>query len=561
MNEVYPRIPLSVKLKRIPITFIILVVTFFSSFYCERLVEISLSKNHKNNFYKGRNYGKQIKSLQSEIPTANKNNMYKDSTTEFPRRIEMIQDNISTDAKILNEKEYSQYKKEKLRDNGIEINSDQLAKNTKDKLSNHQLKAEENQKEANNKPSNNALDSKLDVNSFNENKIKPLKEKLEAVSNGEINLKKTNNKQEEKNSKNSNSKNKSKEKKKTFMEGFITSFSLNYFAELGDKSFLLIITLYNNFDSAIGLLFICLFGQLTMTLISVILGNSFSNIMTSGITKIFYIVGFVLFTAYGISFLYDYISLLNEEEENSIVPENTKEEKNTTTEIKFEDNTDSQNNSSPIKNICEIAGGIQEHSNNKNNEEQCILNVDNHINTIGLCIHCREQNTLKSNNNNTNNDHLSEETKDSKTVTTIQRTDNNINSCVCQKKKKLREDEHNISTISYKIIKSLKTENKESTCSKYVKLYGFIFLAEFGDRSSITTIILSTKYNPVSIFIGNIFAHFFGIVSALFIGFLLKTNINLNLLKLLSAIVFFAFAIEMAYNYFNNNLGEKNFVY
>lgn len=287
-------------------------------------------------------------------------------------------------------------------------------------------------------------------------------------------------------------------KKLSFLEGVLKSFSLNYFAELGDKSFILIITLFNTYDSAAGLLVACLLGQLTMTSISCILGNSFQAYLTVKITKIFYLIGFVMFTIYGISFLFDYIQ--------SILP---------------------------VKH--------QNYSKNRDhdNEEDCYIqdSEDSEIKDDVCCLSCQE---------NKNKDKAAKEKY------------NYNKMCMC---KHDNENVNNISTISLKIVQSLNINQKEESCfSQYLKVYGFIFIAELGDRSSIATIILSAKYNAFSIFVGNIFAHFFGIVTAMIVGYLLKTNINLNLLKLLSSLVFFAFALEMGYNYFTTSNSNTSLI-
>ncbi len=108
------------------------------------------------------------------------------------------------------------------------------------------------------------------------------------------------------------------------------------------------------------------------------------------------------------------------------------------------------------------------------------------------------------------------------------------------------------SYLSKKIKENLSHEN-DGIIVKYLKLYGIVFLAEFGDRSSLTTIILTTKFPGSSIFFGNVFAHGLGISTAMFVGYFLKNNIKINILKLVSSLVFFLFAFEMAFNYFSVN--------
>ena len=418
-------------------------------------------------------------------------------------------------------------------------------------------------------------------------------------------------------------KNELKEKRflKSFTEGFYTSLSLNYFAELGDKSFILIITLYNNFDNTFLLLFVCLLGQLSMTFLSVLLGSSFQGGMTSGIAKIFYIIGFIMFTVYAISFLYDYLSVLYEQEDNLKMIEEDEEAKL----LKQTENKDKDKDVNLIKerhpqNKLYVIKQNKEVIDNENpdydkitttiivQEKDDMLNdsIDSIIDK-SISFDNKKNSRLSTNkkiikkkfNNyyqykdikeddkedidcNSYDDIYYKNTNDSSSNEKEENKIENVDKCeqsnlhcksVClpsnnynnTKKKENSKNLYEYEALSLKILKSLsngeiKGHTKiNTTMYEYLKIYGMVFLAELGDRSSITTIILTTKYPASSIFFGNIFAHTGGIISALFIGFLIKKNVNLNLLKLLSAIVFFAFAIQMAYNYFtyDNSLNNE----
>ena len=86
-----------------------------------------------------------------------------------------------------------------------------------------------------------------------------------------------------------------------------------------------------------------------------------------------------------------------------------------------------------------------------------------------------------------------------------------------------------------------------------VKIAGMIFIAELGDKSQITTIILSTEYNPIWIFLGTAVAHILGIGISIFVGYLISNKLNKNTLTIIGAIAFLLFGIEMGVKYFASN--------
>lgn len=86
-----------------------------------------------------------------------------------------------------------------------------------------------------------------------------------------------------------------------------------------------------------------------------------------------------------------------------------------------------------------------------------------------------------------------------------------------------------------------------------LKIAGIIFIAELGDKSQITTIILSTEYNPVYIFLGTAVAHMLGIGISIFLGYLISNKLSKNTLTIIGAIAFLLFGIEMGVKYFSSN--------
>jgi putative Ca2+/H+ antiporter (TMEM165/GDT1 family) len=87
---------------------------------------------------------------------------------------------------------------------------------------------------------------------------------------------------------------------------------------------------------------------------------------------------------------------------------------------------------------------------------------------------------------------------------------------------------------------------------KVFKISWIIFLCEFGDRSQITTIILSSEYDPIPIFIGTALAHVLGIIISMTIGFLFAKNINKALISIIGAVCFFFFGAQLAVNFSND---------
>jgi Ca2+/H+ antiporter, TMEM165/GDT1 family len=84
---------------------------------------------------------------------------------------------------------------------------------------------------------------------------------------------------------------------------------------------------------------------------------------------------------------------------------------------------------------------------------------------------------------------------------------------------------------------------------KVANIAWIIFLSELGDKSQITTIILSTEYNPLPIFLGTALAHVLGILLSMTIGYIVAHNTNKTILTCLGAICFLYFGLEMGHEF------------
>ena len=69
------------------------------------------------------------------------------------------------------------------------------------------------------------------------------------------------------------------------------------------------------------------------------------------------------------------------------------------------------------------------------------------------------------------------------------------------------------------------------------------FLAEWGDRSQISTILLAAKHNPLIIFVSVVMAHCLCSLGAILCGKLLSEKISERQVNLIGGIIFFVFGI------------------
>jgi putative Ca2+/H+ antiporter (TMEM165/GDT1 family) len=99
--------------------------------------------------------------------------------------------------------------------------------------------------------------------------------------------------------------------------------------------------------------------------------------------------------------------------------------------------------------------------------------------------------------------------------------------------------------ISY----SHNTSNNKNQFFKILNIAWMITLSELGDISQITTIILTTKYNVIPIFLGNCLAHLIGIVLSMTVGYILSKSVNKKFMTITGAICFIFYGTQMGLEY------------
>jgi putative Ca2+/H+ antiporter (TMEM165/GDT1 family) len=97
-------------------------------------------------------------------------------------------------------------------------------------------------------------------------------------------------------------------------------------------------------------------------------------------------------------------------------------------------------------------------------------------------------------------------------------------------------------------------EEKKSSWTALIKISNIawiIFISEFGDKSQITTIILSAEYSPIPIFLGTAVAHILGVLLSMTIGFIISKSINKKILTTIGALCFIYFGVQTGISFSN----------
>jgi putative Ca2+/H+ antiporter (TMEM165/GDT1 family) len=81
----------------------------------------------------------------------------------------------------------------------------------------------------------------------------------------------------------------------------------------------------------------------------------------------------------------------------------------------------------------------------------------------------------------------------------------------------------------------------------FIEAFVLIFLAEWGDRSQITTIALATHKNPYGVAIGGILGHTFCTSLAVAGGRIVAMKISPRTVSFVGGILFFGFALHALY--------------
>jgi putative Ca2+/H+ antiporter (TMEM165/GDT1 family) len=258
------------------------------------------------------------------------------------------------------------------------------------------------------------------------------------------------------------------------IEEFMMSFSLNFFSEIGDKSFVSIILVYNQI-SPLLLFIVSTFSELLMNLFSVVIGYELR--LHPSIKKYCQFFGMIIAISFSLILIYE---VFFEKEENEQTAECDSVEKETE----------------------------KEHLKEKENEN------------------------IISNNRNENNNMV--EINEAVDIETDIDSHNNS-----FEKGKGNKDNNNSKSAKIGIL------------MKIANIAWIIFLSELGDKSQITTIILSTEYHPFPIFLGTALAHILGILLSMTIGYIISNNLNKSILSSIGAVCFMYFGIQMGIDYYS----------
>lgn len=100
--------------------------------------------------------------------------------------------------------------------------------------------------------------------------------------------------------------------------------------------------------------------------------------------------------------------------------------------------------------------------------------------------------------------------------------------------------------IVFGIITVLRKEEEDTKCelrNPFLTGFGVIFVSEFGDKTQIAAGLFATKYNPVLVFAGVIFALTILSLMAVFIGKFLTERINRKLISYIAGAIFIVIGI------------------
>jgi len=89
----------------------------------------------------------------------------------------------------------------------------------------------------------------------------------------------------------------------------------------------------------------------------------------------------------------------------------------------------------------------------------------------------------------------------------------------------------------------------------FIKAFVLTFVAEWGDRSQLSTVGLAVSTNPFSVFIGGSAGHFICTMGAIIFGALVAKKISLSVLNFCGAVIFLGFA---GYSFYLAYTGEND---
>jgi putative Ca2+/H+ antiporter (TMEM165/GDT1 family) len=93
-------------------------------------------------------------------------------------------------------------------------------------------------------------------------------------------------------------------------------------------------------------------------------------------------------------------------------------------------------------------------------------------------------------------------------------------------------------------------KEKKSNQSTAWILFTTIILAEFGDRSQISAVLISAAYNFYGVLIGSTLAHIVCIIIAIYMGVYLSQYLSEKQMNIFGGVLFILFAIQILYEKF-----------
>ena len=93
----------------------------------------------------------------------------------------------------------------------------------------------------------------------------------------------------------------------------------------------------------------------------------------------------------------------------------------------------------------------------------------------------------------------------------------------------------------------------------YLQAFTMTFLAEWGDRSQITTVILATHDDPYGVTLGGCIGHFICTGFAVLGGRLIAQKISVRTITIIGGVVFLLFSVHGFYTLFSELNGKKLF--
>ncbi len=274
----------------------------------------------------------------------------------------------------------------------------------------------------------------------------------------------------------------------SFKLSTIQSFILTFLAELGDKTFIMLIILQLK-TNKVTILFSSLFAELLMNIIAIFIGWTIDYMLYKNLIDY---CGILFFLVYGIWLLGEIFRTKKETFESELLSANKNFNNNNEQNLRF---------SSPVK-TTELA--IIEEEEDEIDEN--------------------EQPLLKKDNNNTNNNN---KFKNNKSFSYVEK--NNIEDIY---EKERREEEQKIKeeTIDFKI---------------FCMIFKRMMLSEFGDRTQWSSLIMGSIFNYRGVLLGSCFALILTCIIGVYFGNVVIKNLHESSLSFILGCVLLGYAFQI----------------